>query len=112
MNKRTLIPLLAALPVLFFCVSAYAQILSNPLTATNITQFVATTLKVIVMIALPIIGFFIVLAGFQFIWARGNSSQLEKAKVNFMWVIIGSALVLGAWVLANMIGSTLSQIVS
>ncbi len=86
--------------------------LLNPVTMCNIQDFVAKALQTLVLIALPIIGFFIVIAGFQFIWARGNQAALSKAKQNFMYVIIGACLVLGAWVLATLIGSTISQLMS
>ena len=86
--------------------------LQNPLAFTSITSFVAGSLRIIVLIALPVIGFFIVLAGFQFITAQGKSEKLASAKQNFMYVIIGAGLILGAWALATLIGATVSQLVS
>ena len=83
---------------------------TNPLQYCNIMDFVKAALQLFVILALPVLAFFIVLAGFQFILARGNSSQLEKAKMNFLYVIIGTCLVLGAWLLASLIGATISQI--
>jgi len=82
----------------------------NPLKYCGIMQFVEAALQLFVILALPVLAFFIVLAGFQFILARGNSTQLEKAKMNFLYVIIGTCLVLGAWLLASLIGATISQI--
>ena len=86
--------------------------LNNPLAFTSITAFVAGALKIIVLIALPVIGFFIVLAGFQFITAQGKSEKLNAAKQNFVYVLLGAALILGAWALATLIGATVSQLVS
>ena len=83
---------------------------TNPLKYCNIMDFVKNALQLFVLLALPVLAFFIVLAGFQFILARGNSSQLQKAKMNFVYVIIGTCLVLGAWLLASLIGATISQI--
>lgn len=108
---------LPALPVLFVASVAYAACskagvgLNNPLSFCTIQDFVAGALKVLVQIALPIIGFFIVFVGFQFIAAQGNDQKLSTAKKNFMYVIIGAALVLGAWVLATLLGATVSQLV-
>ena len=62
------------------------------------------------MIALPILTLFIVYSGFKFISAQGNSSKLEEAKKNFMYVIIGSLLILGAWVVATLVGGTVNQL--
>ena len=85
--------------------------LCNPLSFKTVQAFVEGALKVLVMIALPIIGFFIVFSGFQFILAQGNEGKLKNAKQNFVYVIIGAALVLGAWVLATLLGATVSQLV-
>lgn len=86
--------------------------LQDPLQFHTVSDFVAGFLKIIVTLAIPVIGFFIVLIGFQFIAAQGNSSKLSKAKTNAVYVLIGSALVLGAWVLATLLGATVSQLTS
>ncbi|MEY4747462.1 MAG: hypothetical protein RLZZ416_511 [Candidatus Parcubacteria bacterium] len=87
--------------------------LENPLKPefSDIPRFIAGALRVLVVVALPIISLFVVVAGFMFIWARGNASELEKAKKNFVYVIIGALLILGAWVIATLIGGTVSQVV-
>lgn len=91
---------------------AYAQQgLQNPLKYNDIQSFIAGALKTLVVVALPIITLFIVISGFMFVAARGNESKLEKAKENFVYVIIGALLILGAWVLATLIGGTVSQVV-
>jgi len=84
--------------------------LENPLAFNSIGEFVAGALQALVLIALPIVGFFILLSGFLFISARGNKEQLAKAKTNFMWVIAGSILILGAWALAQLIEGTVNQL--
>ncbi len=77
----------------------------------NVQDFVVGALQVLVTVSLPIIGFFIVFVGYQFIAAQGNGEKLRAAKKNFMYVIIGAGLILGAWVLATLIGSTVSQLI-
>ena len=84
----------------------------NPLKYCSIREFVAGALQVFVMIMLPVIAFFIVLAGLNFVLARGNAKKLETAKWNFFFVIIGTCLMLGAWLLANLIGATVTQVTS
>ena len=85
----------------------------NPLNPqfSTIPSFIAGALKVLVIVALPIITLFIVIAGFMFVFARGNESKLSEAKKNFLYVIIGALLILGAWVLATLIGGTVTQLV-
>lgn len=84
--------------------------LCNPSSLQNLQQFIAAFLQAVVEISLPILTLFIVYAGFLFVTARGNEAQLEKAKHNFFWVIIGAILILGAWVLATLIASTATQV--
>lgn len=86
--------------------------LQNPLNPefSSIPNFVSGVLKVMVMIALPIISLFIVYSGFLFVAAQGNSEKIDQAKRNFLYVIIGATLILGAWVIANLIGGTVTQI--
>lgn len=84
--------------------------IANPLKYCSIMAFVEAALRLFVMLALPVLAFFIVLAGFSFILARGNSTKLQAAKWNFLYVIVGTCLVLGAWLLASLIGATITQI--
>lgn len=86
--------------------------LQNPLNSqfSSIPNFIAGFLKVLVMVALPIISLMIVVAGFQFVLAQGNEEALGKAKRNFLYVLLGSTLILGAWVIATLIGGTVNQL--
>lgn len=90
--------------------SPTSSVICNPLKYDSIMEFVKGALQLFVMLALPVLAFFIVLAGFSFILARGNAGKLEKAKWNFLYVIVGTCLVLGAWLLASLIGATITQI--
>lgn len=99
--------------VLFLLVpGAEAQTLENPLASglDSIPNFIAGALKVMVMIALPIITLFFVYSGFLFISAQGNDEGLSRAKNNFLYTVIGAALILGAWVLSTMIAGTVTQL--
>jgi hypothetical protein len=94
---------------------AFAQqsTLQNPLNPqySSIQAFIAGALKILVIVALPIIVLFIVVAGFMFVFARGNESKISEARKNFVYVIIGALLILGAWMIANLIGGTVTQLV-
>ncbi|OGG60346.1 hypothetical protein A2765_06345 [Candidatus Kaiserbacteria bacterium RIFCSPHIGHO2_01_FULL_56_24] len=104
----------AALPVLAAVQSENSSIttggLQNPLKFPNIQKFIEGVLQAIVMIALPIITIFVVYAGFKYISARGNISKIGEAHKNFQYVIIGTILILSAWVLATLIGGTVTQL--
>lgn len=96
-------------------VFAFAQSgkLDNPLnpSISSVPAFVEGALRAVVYIALPIIALFIVYAGFKYVLARGNESKITEAHTNFLYVVIGALLILGAWVLATLIGSTVTQLV-
>ena len=83
---------------------------TNPLHDNSIEQYVSDVLQLFVRLAIPVLAFFIVMSGFSFVLARGNPSALAKAKKNFLYVIIGTCLVLGAFTIAAMIRATVSQI--
>lgn len=104
-----------ALAVVFatnVCLAQNNSGLQNPLNSNfqSIPNFIAGALKVMVQVALPIIALFMVYAGFKFVTARGNTEQINSAKQNFLYVVIGAILILGAWVIATLIGGTISQV--
>ncbi len=125
-NKSFVAAILAlgiGLTVMFVATSAFAQvgvsvpaggpnIIQNPISSniTNVSQFVEAVLKGILAIGVPIAVFFIVLSGFRFITAQGNQEKLTAARSNFMYTIIGVAIFIGAWALAQLIAATLKQI--
>ncbi len=87
--------------------------IQNPLNSqySSIPNFIAGVLRAMVQIGLAIVALFLLLAGYKFISAQGNSEKLASARENFVYVIIGALLILGAWVLATLIGNTVTQIV-
>lgn len=114
MYTRTLcrIAITAVLTIFSSASVAFAQdvALKNPLNFNSIPVFIAGALKALAMIALPIITLFLVISGFLFIWARGNPEELKTARRNFMYVVLGALLILGAWILATLIAGTVSQL--
>lgn len=99
---------------LLSAVTAHADALQNPLNSqfSSIPTFISGFLKVLVMVALPIITVYFVISGYMFVSARGNSDGLKAARENFKWTVLGALLILGAWVLATMIGGTVTQLTS
>jgi hypothetical protein len=84
--------------------------LKNPLRFPTLERFIEGVLQAVVMIALPIIVGFMVFAGFKYIFAQGNQNKITEAHKNFTWVVIGTILILSAWVLATLIGATVTQL--
>ena len=79
-------------------------------TLSTVPGFLSAALTALVKISLPIITVFIVYSGFLFVMARGNAGEIQRAKMNFFYVIIGALLILGAWIFANIIGGTVTDI--
>ena len=92
-------------------VVVFAQ-LKNPLKGdiTTIAGFTEAFLRAVTFILFPIAVLFIVYSGFLFVFARGDIEMLKKAKINFLWTVIGVALLLGAWALAVLIQGTIDPI--
>jgi hypothetical protein len=68
----------------------------NPLQSTTITEFLVKIIQVLLIFAIPIVVFFIILAGFKFVTARGNDSKITEAKTALTWAVVGGVIVLGA----------------
>ncbi|MBY0310383.1 hypothetical protein K2Q16_04555 [Patescibacteria group bacterium] len=78
--------------------------LQNPLSGINsIPDLLAAILQVFIIIAIPIIIFFIMLAGFKYVTARGNSTQIADASRALLYAIIGGVLILGATAIAQIL---------
>lgn len=79
-------------------------VLQNPLSGINsIPDLLAAILQVVIIIAIPIIIFFIMLAGFKYVTARGNATQIQDASRALLYAIIGGVLILGATAIAQII---------
>ncbi len=79
---------------------------------STIPDFIEAILNIVINIGVPIVTLAIIYAGFLFVQAQGNPEKLEKAKKTLLYTLIGAVLLLGAWVLANAIGSTVNDITS
>jgi len=87
-------------------------VLVNPLKGDidDIPTFVEKLFNIVLMIAVPVIAIAIIYAGFLFVKARGNYDAIKDAKKTLTSIIIGAAIVLGAWVIASAIQGTIDEI--
>jgi hypothetical protein len=87
--------------------------LENPLSGVNtISDFVKKILDIVLTIGIPIVALAIIYSGFLFVAARGNTEKLGQAKKTFLYTIIGAAILLGAWLLAQVLSETITQLSS
>ena len=90
----------------------FAQGLDNPLQKqfSSLPAFIEEVVDI-----LRTMGFYaavvgLVYSGFLFVKARGNDQELSKAKQALWWTVIGTAVLLGAWVFAEAIKNTICEI--
>lgn len=78
---------------------------------TSLFELIKTIINDILM---PIGGVIAVLAfiysGFLYVKAQGNTTQIKDAHNALLYTSVGTAILLGAWVLANVICQTISEL--
>lgn len=84
--------------------------LPNPIAASSFQDLIQKILRIVIDIGVPVATLFIIYSGFLFIKAQGNPEKLKEAKETFFWTIVGTAVLLGAWVLAQAIAGTINQL--
>ena len=81
-------------------------VLSNPLGDKDLMDFLEDILNVIMVFAVPLIVFMIIYAGFKYVMAQGNPGKISDANKAIMFALIGGLLILGAWVILEVIQGT------
>lgn len=84
----------------------------NPFTGgTTLYDFIRV---VVTDIVLPIGGLvsviYIILAGFKFVTAQGDEKKIGDARRALLYGAIGAAIVLGAWVIVQVIQTTINSL--
>ncbi len=96
---------------------SFTSTIKNPLCPTtndpncefDILEFLQKLFANLVKIAIPILVVFMIFSGFLFVEAQGNEEKLANARKNFLYVIIGGALIFGAWTIAMLLKGTVDQ---
>lgn len=83
-------------------------VLSQPVLAadggvSNVESFIKSVIAVFSAIAGLVATFFLVMGGFSYITSSGNPEHLDKAKRTIMFSLIGLAIVIGAFVISNIV---------
>lgn len=86
----------------------------NPF-ANGIGNDLGTVLKNIIgLVVLPIGAVIAVLAfiwtGFMYVKAQGKPGEIEKANKSLLYTSVGTAILLGAWTIAELINGTVNQL--
>jgi len=83
--------------------------LENPLEVNSIEDLLLAILKIVLILAVPIIIFFIIYSGFLYVTARGNAEQVSQASRALTYAIIGGVLVLGAIAITEIIRNLVGE---
>lgn len=70
---------------------------------TSIGGLLTAILNILLVIAVPVIVFFIIFAGFTYVTAQGNSEKIKTATRSLTYAIIGAVLILGSVALSTVI---------
>lgn len=84
--------------------------IQNPLGTSTFPELLTKLLDAAIAIGIPVAVLFIVWAGFRFILARGKPGELEKARTNFLWTIVGIGIFLGASIIAKILEGTVNAL--
>ncbi len=85
--------------------------IDNPLGQEfDILLFLQKLFANLVKITLPFLVIFLIYSGFLFVEAQGNEEKLAAAKKNFLYVVIGGIVILGAWTIAMALKGTVEQL--
>ena len=80
--------------------------LVNPIKVDDINSFIKILLQGVLKIGMPIIALAIIYCGFLFVEARGKPDEITKAKDALTYTLIGAAILLGSWAIAQLIANT------
>ncbi len=83
-----------------------SQSLINPVSFPSITALLAAMLNVVIVISVPIIVAYLIYAGFLYVTARGNATQIEQASKALLYGVIGGVIIIGATAIITIVKST------
>jgi hypothetical protein len=89
---------------------ALKVVINNPLKVATIQDAIKLFMDAVLKIAIPFIVIFFIWSGLSFVLARGNPEKIKTAKNMFLYTIIGTLLILGAWTITNAIIGTVNSI--
>jgi hypothetical protein len=85
--------------------------LDNPLgEIKSVSELVSEVAKVVSQIGISVAAVFIIYAGFLYVSARGSEEKIGKAHQTLTWTLIGTAVLLGAWAIAEAVAKTIKTL--
>jgi hypothetical protein len=81
--------------------------ITNPISQTSINGFILVILQGVIKIGIPIVALAIIYSGFLFVAAQGKPEKLKEAKNALVYSLIGAAILIGSWAIAQLISNTI-----
>lgn len=91
-------------------VGAFNFKLQNPLRTNDFWGFLGTITDLAIKIGVPIAVVFFIWAGFQYIFAGGDTKKIDAAHINLRNVVIGTIIFLGAWTITELVVKTFQSV--
>lgn len=109
---RKVLPRLVPLALVLFLLagSAAAQTLGNPITFTDLVDFLKWILSYVIKISIIIVALYIIITGLSFLKAQGNEKEISVSKQALVSVVIGASIILGGWAIVSIVQDTVEQI--
>jgi len=80
--------------------------LNNPIGAfSTIPDMLNAIVNVLLVIAVPIVVFFVIYAGFTYVMAQGNPEKIKAASQSLLYGIIGAVIIFGAFAISAIVQS-------
>lgn len=114
--KRTPVGILIAVTLGFisyyFVPAVSAQEIINPITSRSFLELIQTVANDVRTVAMLAAVVAIIVVGFQMVWsaATGNSGGVGTAKTALWWTLGGTAIIVGATVLVDVVVNTIKQL--
>lgn len=83
--------------------------LENPLKIDTINGLLEAILGIVIVLATPVIIFFIIYSGFLYVTARGNPEQIKQASQALTYAVIGGVIILGSFAIATIVGNLVTS---
>ena len=84
--------------------------LENPIPSfASIDGLLVAVLNVGIVLATPIVVFFLILSGFKYVTARGNPEKIKEASQSLLYGVIGGVIIVGALAITAIIGDVVGE---
>ncbi|MEK7088603.1 MAG: hypothetical protein AAB913_00550 [Patescibacteria group bacterium] len=118
LHKIILLAFIFVLPVLSLAQDCNGNLcpktvtIVNPLgtKTTTINDFIKILLEGAIKIGMPVITLAVIYSGFLFVSAQGKPESIKKAKDALLYTLIGAAILLGSWAIAQLIADTVKAL--